>query len=174
MKYPWVYCYSHPYRDCEALLKQQWQRSPSHITFLPFTSSITIMSTTWQELVADKRKRQQESIPKDWFINVPPQDQLNVTDVPAQCGLLGDKELEITSESDVDVILAKLASGEWSSVEVTTAFYKRAIIAQQLVEILVHCHVSRLHSTICLSRSIALRKSSLRRLWPEPQSSMST
>jgi len=97
------------------------------------------MTTTWQDLVADKRQRQQDSIPKEWLITVPPEDQLNVLDVPARCGLLTDKELVITSESDVDVILGKLASGEWSSVEVTTAFYKRAIIAQQVVRLFTRC-----------------------------------
>lgn len=54
-------------------------------------------------------------------------------DVPISCGLLSPREVEITETTDVGILLEKLASAEWSSVEVTTAFYKRAIIAHQLV-----------------------------------------
>jgi amidase len=91
------------------------------------------MSTTWQDAVAEKRRRQQESIPKEWLIKTPPSDVQHVIAIPESCGLLSAKELEITGTVDVDVLLRNLASGEWSSVEVTTAFYKRAIVAQQLV-----------------------------------------
>ncbi|KDQ55801.1 hypothetical protein JAAARDRAFT_37227 [Jaapia argillacea MUCL 33604] len=101
--------------------------------------------TSWQALVEDKRRRQKESIPKEWLelIIAPPPDVLNVTKVPKECKLLSAKELEITETSNVDVILQKLASSEWSSVEVTTAFYKRAIIAQQVVNCLTEIFVER-------------------------------
>lgn len=42
-------------------------------------------------------------------------------DVPQTCGLLSDRELEITQERDVEVCLAHLRSGHWTSLEVTTA-----------------------------------------------------
>ena len=89
-------------------------------------------TTTWQELIADKRSRQEASIPKEWLIKTPSDSLLNVTHVPEECGLLSSKELEITN-SDVPTLLKKLASAEWSSVDVTLAFYKRAIVAHQLV-----------------------------------------
>ena len=57
----------------------------------------------------------------------------SVLDVPATCGLLTPRELKITETTNVDTILQNLRTTEWSSVEVTTAFYKRAIIAHQLV-----------------------------------------
>jgi amidase len=91
------------------------------------------MSVHWKERVADKRRRQQEAIPDDWRISAPGADVLNVTAVPENCGLLSAEELEITNTADVAILLEKLASGAWSSVQVTTAFYKRAIVAQQLV-----------------------------------------
>lgn len=87
----------------------------------------------WQALAADKKRRQQDLIPKEWLIVTPADDVLDITAVPNECGLLSDKEIEITETQDVDVLLQKLATAEWSSLEVTTAFYKRAIIAQQLV-----------------------------------------
>lgn len=88
---------------------------------------------TWQEIVADKKKRQAATIPQEWIISVPGDDVLDVTDVPAKSGLLSAKELEITDGTDVGYLLQKLASGEWSAVEVTTAYSKRAIIAHQVV-----------------------------------------
>lgn len=87
----------------------------------------------WQDLIADKRRRQQESIPKEWVIQVPPADVLNVICVPRECGLLTQRELEITELDNVSVLLKKLSSSEWTAVEVTTAFAKRAVIAHQLV-----------------------------------------
>jgi amidase len=78
----------------------------------------TVASSGWRDLVADKKRRQQASIPKDWIITPPPEDVLDVTAVPAECGLLTERELEITDTIDVDTLLTKLAHGEWTSVEV--------------------------------------------------------
>ena len=90
----------------------------------------------WQDLCNSKRERQLASIPREWIIDtssLPPNDQLDVSQFPLECGLLSEFELEITEEDDVDALLAKLASGEWSCVNVTTAYYKRAVIAHQVV-----------------------------------------
>ena len=89
--------------------------------------------TNWQDIASDKKQRQQAEIPKEWIITPPPEDVLDVTGVPASCGLLTPFELEVTELDDVGALLGKLASGEWSSVDVTRAYYKRAIIAQQVV-----------------------------------------
>lgn len=89
----------------------------------------------WRSIIADKRARQLASIPKEWLISpdgLPPKDTLDVSTFPESCGRLSAKELEMT-DSSVSILLSKLAQSEWSSVEVTTAFYKRAIIAHQLV-----------------------------------------
>ena len=60
----------------------------------------------------------------------------NVLDVPATCGILSSKEIEITGNWDAVVLIEKLAKGELTSLEVTTAFCKRAAIAQQLINFL--------------------------------------
>ncbi|KZT66385.1 general amidase [Daedalea quercina L-15889] len=101
------------------------------------------MSQRWQDLVADKRRRQQESIPREWLIPIPPDTVLDVTAVPEQCGLLTAREVGITNTVDIGVLLHKLATAEWSAVEVTTAFYKRAIVAHQLVNCLTEIFVER-------------------------------
>ncbi|KAF5359680.1 hypothetical protein D9756_002870 [Leucocoprinus leucothites] len=95
----------------------------------------------WKDRVAAKRRQQLESIPKDWILaDIPDKSQLDISDYPRTCGLLTNRELEIT-ESHVDVILSNVAKGNWSSVEVTTAFSKRAIIAHQLVNCLTEIFI---------------------------------
>ena len=46
-----------------------------------------------------------------------------------------EKEIAITDNTDIETLLAQLAIGELTSVEVTTAYYKRAIVAQQVVHL---------------------------------------
>lgn len=91
----------------------------------------------WRRLCAQKQKSQHDSIPRDWLIaKLPLQDHPNVFDVPAKCGLLTERELMITETTDVGLILRKLRTAKWSSLETTTAFYKRAVVAHQLVGLL--------------------------------------
>lgn len=89
----------------------------------------------WQTLCAERKQKQVDSIPTDWIISLPQDKYINVQHVPEECGLLSVREIEISNTTDVDVLLSALATGVWSSVEVTTAFYKRAIIAHQLVRL---------------------------------------
>lgn len=91
-----------------------------------------MVDKAWITLCLDKKKRQHALIPKEWIVPLPPADKLNVISFPQESGLLTTLELEIT-ESNVETLLHKLAAGEWSSVHVTCAFYKRAIVAQQVV-----------------------------------------
>ena len=102
-------------------------------TFLANASPIMSGEQDWKALCAARKQRQLEQIPKEWTISLPPDNQRNVLDIPSTCGLLSPRELEITDTVNVDILLDKLRTAQWSSVEVTTAFYKRAIIAQQLV-----------------------------------------
>ncbi|KAH9027227.1 general amidase [Lactarius pseudohatsudake] len=101
------------------------------------------MPTTWQELAAQKKDRQAASIPKEWLIAPPSNDVLDVTDIPAKCGLLSARDLEITEVSSVADLLTKIATGTWSSFEVTTAFCKRAVIAHQVTNCLTEIFIDR-------------------------------
>ncbi|KAG6844020.1 hypothetical protein H0H87_010588 [Tephrocybe sp. NHM501043] len=99
----------------------------------------------WKITCSAKKSAQLASIPSEWIIAV---DYLSescsdVLDVPAHCGLLSQRELEITEITDVALLLDRLHSGEWTSVEVTSAFYKRAIIAQQLTNCLTEIFIDR-------------------------------
>lgn len=93
-------------------------------------------TSDWQELVARKRNKCQQKTPKEWIL---PTEFLNVTphpleyDIPRRCGILSSLELDITENYTATQLIAKLAVGNVSSLDVTTAFCKRAAIAQQLV-----------------------------------------
>ncbi|KAG7098972.1 hypothetical protein E1B28_000859 [Marasmius oreades] len=105
------------------------------------------MSTLdWKILAAQKKARQLTSVPKEWLArltsNFPVQTDLDVTSYASTCGLLDGRELDIT-HSDVETLLPKLSAGEWTAVEVTTAFCKRAIVAQQLTNCLTEIFIDR-------------------------------
>ena len=87
---------------------------------IPIDVSCRIEPMMVTHLVADKKKRQLKSIPH-W--------RPGLVRVSA---LLNTRDIEITNTSKDD-LLQKLASGIWTAVDVTTAFYRRAIAVHQLV-----------------------------------------
>lgn len=89
------------------------------------------VTAAWDKIAADKRAARDALIPKEWLIEVG-DDVVDVMDVPAKCGVLSAAELDIT-ELDAPTLVKKMVAKELSSEAVTTAFCKRAAIAQQLV-----------------------------------------
>lgn len=98
----------------------------------------------WEVKAAAKRSRTSDCIPKDWRLSTDFLSQFSTPletsphnlfelDVVKASGILTQKELEITENYNVSELLDKLAKGSLSAVEVTTAFSKRAAVAQQLV-----------------------------------------
>lgn len=97
--------------------------------------------STWQEKVAAKQAEAWAKIPIEWrlpedILQQVETDKLNILDVPTKCGILSDKELKITEIPDATALRDKLAAGELNAAEVTTAFCKRAAVAQQLTSCL--------------------------------------
>ncbi|KAK3648807.1 hypothetical protein LTR56_007247 [Elasticomyces elasticus] len=92
----------------------------------------------WQERAQKYREQAAAKIPEAWRLkpeftsDLGPTSSKSVFDVPAKSGILTERELDITANYDATTLLAKLASSELSSLDVTTAFCKRAAIAQQL------------------------------------------
>lgn len=87
---------------------------------------------SWQEIAKLAQKVRDESIAQVLppVPEVPGELPLNVTGIPKQ--LLAAREIEIT-ETPAEVLVQKLASAEWTCVEVTNAFLRRAGLAQRLV-----------------------------------------
>ncbi|KAL5365258.1 amidase signature domain-containing protein [Aspergillus floccosus] len=99
-------------------------------------------SPDWEQKAQAKQAEAAAKIPSAWRLPSEILDQIaqgtlqNVLEIPRQSGLLSDRELLITEVPDATELLKKLSSREWSAVEVTTAFCKRAAIAQQLTSCL--------------------------------------
>ncbi|KZZ96834.1 acetamidase [Moelleriella libera RCEF 2490] len=56
----------------------------------------------------------------------------NVTGIPRECGILSEADLDITDNHDASALAQAIASGKLTSVQVVTAFAKRALVAHQL------------------------------------------
>src|SRR4051794_34378543 len=98
-------------------------------------SPLTRMAPPKYLAIASRKQSERLSrIPSEWRLSSPPADTVsNVLDVPRKCGLLTQRELEITEAYDATALAAKLREKVFSCVEVATAFCKRAAIAQQVV-----------------------------------------
>jgi amidase len=96
----------------------------------------------WKELARSKREQVFAKIPKDWLLPVSQTSQytetstISVLDVPRACGILTEKELDITEKYDATDLVNMMAKGELKSLEVVTAICKRAAVAQQCVSCL--------------------------------------
>jgi amidase len=105
----------------------------------------------WQARVSKKQKQCRDKIPKEWLLPESVTSKLQYPlaenanrliemDIPRQSGIMSEKELDITEKYDVASLLAALAESKISAVEVTTAFSKRAAIAQQLTNCLTETY----------------------------------
>jgi amidase len=96
----------------------------------------------WHELAKSKRESVFAKIPKDWLLPTSQTSQytetstISVLDVPRTCGILTEKELDVTENYDASDLVKMMAERQLKSVEVVTAFCKRAAIAQQCVSCL--------------------------------------
>ncbi|OJI99562.1 hypothetical protein ASPVEDRAFT_123322 [Aspergillus versicolor CBS 583.65] len=90
--------------------------------------------TAWEQKVQSKQAQTAAVIPREWILptDILRNSSTNVLNVPKTSGILTEREIHITEDYDATALLQKLAAGDFSSVEVTAAFCKRAAIAQQV------------------------------------------
>ena len=97
------------------------------------------LAMDWQSIAAEKRRVAFERIPESWrlpnsVLQVHSSNTPNsVLNMPRECQILSEQELEITEQYDAVALTEKLAVGDLCATAVITAFSKRAAIAQQLV-----------------------------------------
>lgn len=97
------------------------------------------MVQDWKDVVTNKRAEVAKKLPQEWRLSstilekISPSADISVLDVPANCGVLTPKEIEITEEYDAVDLVARLATRELSATEVALAFCKRAAVAHQVV-----------------------------------------
>lgn len=99
--------------------------------------------SSWQEVAEAKRAQREKLIPASYKVpskSLPPVSTDSVVDFPRTCGILSEREVEITETDDVADLLAKLRSGHYTAIEVLEAFIKRTCIAHQLVNPLTEIH----------------------------------
>ena len=85
----------------------------------------------WEDIAAKRKAQVQDAIPEEWRLKEAPAGD-SVMSVPKDSGILNADELAITESSAADLV-RDLAAGKVTAVAVTTAFCKRAALAQQTV-----------------------------------------
>ncbi|EXJ79411.1 hypothetical protein A1O3_08913 [Capronia epimyces CBS 606.96] len=99
---------------------------------------------SWEETGSNFRAALQAKIPPEWQlsgVSKEAEKPRNILPLFHRCGLLTERELEITEIEDATALLAKVHSGSWTALEVVSAFCKRAVMAQQLVNCLMDIDV---------------------------------
>ncbi|GAA5968764.1 hypothetical protein JCM11641_000724 [Rhodosporidiobolus odoratus] len=101
-----------------------------------------LTATNWPDAVAAKRARRDMLIPVEWrldpsFLDGAYQD---ATQIVYQCGILTHRELQITELDELEELVLAIAQGIYTSVEVTIAYCKRAVIAQQATNCLTEIY----------------------------------
>uniref|UniRef100_A0A093VG61 Acetamidase n=1 Tax=Talaromyces marneffei PM1 TaxID=1077442 RepID=A0A093VG61_TALMA len=120
--------------DDSGFLRENRSSHGSMSASMSTTMISTVTPITYQERARIKRSIQGSLIPAEWRLaSVPPVGEVaDVLEYIRKCNLLSAGELSITETSDVNTLLHKLASRQLSSLEVTKAFAKRAMLAHQL------------------------------------------
>lgn len=111
-------------------------RTHTHTPIKSITIDGTLTINTWEAIAAGKRAAVDRLIPPEWKVPpdlLPNRERADVIGFPAESGLMSARELEITESDSVQGLMDRLARGEYTAVEVTVAFCKRAVIAHQLV-----------------------------------------
>ena len=94
------------------------------------------MGQNYKEIAAIALKRREDATSKDLLLpnsalaNLP----RNLTTIPKNSGHFTPEELEIM-ETNAEDILEKIKHKIWTSLDVTKAFIKAAVVAQQLVSL---------------------------------------
>ncbi|KAG4419432.1 hypothetical protein IFR04_007389 [Cadophora malorum] len=93
---------------------------------------------TWQEICSEKREKRNNAIPLAWRIpNMETSTaKTNLLEVPSLSGILTENEIHITTDYDAVGIVEAIRERLFTAEAVTTAFCKRAAIAQQLTNCL--------------------------------------
>lgn len=97
------------------------------------TTTVTSSPPAWKQKAAAKREQVYNQIPPAWRLPEPLPTPKNTYSYLQTSGLLSPAELAITETTSARVLLNKLATKQLSAVAVTTAFCKRAALAQQLI-----------------------------------------
>nr|POF13840.1 acetamidase [Quercus suber] len=110
---------------------------PVHVSHAVAINTVqeAMTESTWKKIAQAKQQQRSSKIPPEWRIPdalLPRPEKSLVQNFPSESGLFTDRELLLT-EANATEVVAKIASGEWTALEVMTAICKRAAVAQQLL-----------------------------------------
>jgi amidase len=94
-------------------------------------------SQNYREIAAIAQARRDAAIPSNFLLPdavIAGESPLNVTTVPRASGHFTRNELEIIESEAVDILL-NIKEKLWTALQVTEAFCKAAVVANQLVSI---------------------------------------
>ncbi|GAA6027662.1 hypothetical protein JCM8097_007971 [Rhodosporidiobolus ruineniae] len=103
-----------------------------------YTPPSDLTADNWRARAAAKRAARDALIPVEWRLSddVLMRPPLDATKVVHECGILTERELEITELDDLEELASRITHRVYTSVEVTTAYCNRAAIAHQLTNCL--------------------------------------
>lgn len=112
--------------------------APAPWSALHTGQGVALEGSSWRAIAAAKRAALAAQIPARWLLAgsdlvATVRSDADATGVVKSCGLLTARQLEITELDDAEVLLERLASQQYSALEVADAFSARAAIAHQLV-----------------------------------------
>jgi hypothetical protein len=83
------------------------------------------LTPKWQSVSWQKKDQQFASIPSQWRLpQSPPASVTNYLNIPRECGLLTEKEVDITEHYDATGLAQAIRERTFTCVDVTTAFCK--------------------------------------------------
>jgi amidase len=83
------------------------------------------MPAQWEAIALRKRQERDSKIPKEWRLPTAGTRPTDVTGVPRTCGILSEKEIDITENYDArDIVDAIVEARRWTAEEVAIAFCK--------------------------------------------------
>jgi amidase len=89
----------------------------------------------WKSFLAAKKADQASRIPAEWKLPeeitslVSPESSASAFELFRRTSILTQLEHEITEKYDATSLLARIATGQFTALEATTAFCKRAAVA---------------------------------------------
>ncbi|KAI5291888.1 hypothetical protein KEM54_000001 [Ascosphaera aggregata] len=98
--------------------------------------------TSWQDIVAEKRKTRDAKFPPEWLIpeeELPGSEVTNVLDFPNTCGKLTERELEVTTKYDAVDIVEKITWRKFSVEEVQLHFAREPPLRIKCRSLQVNC-----------------------------------
>ncbi|KAK9458131.1 amidase signature domain-containing protein [Dipodascopsis uninucleata] len=100
----------------------------------------------YKSISAKKKQQLADAIPAEWKISVP-EDVDNFTKFAETTGVLSAEEIEITGKYDAVGLLERIHKGEYTALQVTIAFCKRAALASQCVNCVAEMFFDRAYET---------------------------